>query len=61
MKTPSDLLERLKDITITKKQAEKLSSEEKKNKFIRGVLFKEDRPEYIEEYDRITGFKEVEV
>lgn len=61
IKNASTLLERLKDITITKKQAEKMSSEEKKNKLVRGVLLKEDRPEYIEEYDRITGYKEVEV
>jgi 2-oxoglutarate ferredoxin oxidoreductase subunit beta len=61
IKKPSDLLKRLKDITITKSQAEKMSIEEKKNKFVRGLLLEEHRPEYIEEYDRITGFKEVEV
>jgi 2-oxoglutarate/2-oxoacid ferredoxin oxidoreductase subunit beta len=59
--SPSKLLERLKDLTITKSQAEKMSPEEKKNKLVRGVLLEEDRPEYIEEYDRITGFKEIEV
>jgi len=61
IKNPSKLLERLKDLTITKSQAEKMSLEERKNKLIRGVLLEEHRPEYIEEYDRITGFKEVEV
>ena len=61
IKNPSKLLERLKDITITKKQAEKLSPEERSYKLIRVVLLEENRPEYIEEYDRVTGFKEVEV
>jgi len=61
IKNSAKLLERLKDLTITKNQAEKLSPEERKNKLIRGVLLEEERPEYVEEYDRLTGFKEVEV
>lgn len=61
IKNPSKLLERLKDLTITKNQAEKMKPEERKDKLTRGVLFEENRPEYVEEYDRLTGFKEVEV
>lgn len=61
IKNPSELLERLKYLTITKSQAEKLSPEERKNKLIRGILIEEERSEYVEEYDRLTGFKEVEV
>jgi 2-oxoglutarate/2-oxoacid ferredoxin oxidoreductase subunit beta len=61
IKSPSKLLERLKDLTITQKQAEKLNPEERKNKLIRGILLEEKRPEYVEQYDKITGFKEVEV
>ena len=61
IKNSAKLLERLKDLTITKNQAEKLSPEERKNKLVRGILLEEERPEYVEEYDRLTGFKEVEV
>jgi len=61
LKNPAKLLERLKDLTVTKKQAEKMDSEERKKKLVRGILLEESRPEYVEQYDRLTGFKEVEV
>ncbi len=54
----AELLKTLKEITISKKQAENLPPEDQKNKVPRGVLYKEDRPEFIDEYDRITNFKE---
>ncbi len=59
-KKPSDLLNRIKDITVTQKQAEKMSEEELAEKMVRGIFVQEERPEYVEEYDRITGFKEGE-
>ena len=61
IKEPTKLLESLKDLTINKTQADKLSEEERRNKLIRGILLKEKRPEYIEEYDQITGFMEMRV
>jgi hypothetical protein len=45
-------------MTITKKQAEKLSKEELEHKLLRGILVEKKCLEYIEEYDRITNFKE---
>jgi 2-oxoglutarate ferredoxin oxidoreductase subunit beta len=54
----SELIKDIGGITITKKQAEKLSENELQNKLIRGILVQKDRPEYIEEYDKITNFQE---
>lgn len=54
----SELIKDIGGITITKKQAEKLSENELQNKLIRGILLQKDRPEYIEEYDKITNFQE---
>jgi len=57
---PSEMIKNIKEMTITKKQAEKLSKEELEHKLLRGILVEKERPEYIEEYDRITNFnKEV--
>jgi len=56
MKRSSDLIKNLKDLTVTKKAAEKMSSEELEGKLIRGILLDEDKPEYVETYDRVTGF-----
>src|SRR6056297_3872615 len=58
MKQPSKLVEHLKDLTVTKKQAEKMTEDELKGKLLRGILVDEDKPEYVETYDRQTGFKE---
>jgi len=58
MKKPSELVENLKDLTITKKQAEKLTEEKINNKIIRGILLQKQKPEYVETYDRLTGFQE---
>lgn len=57
-KKPVDGFMRLKDMTISKGEAKRLSKEELGNKLVRGILHQEERPEYVEEYDRITGFKE---
>jgi 2-oxoglutarate ferredoxin oxidoreductase subunit beta len=54
------MIKNIKEMTITKKQAEKLSNKELKHKLLRGILVEKECPEYIEEYDRITNFnKEV--
>jgi 2-oxoglutarate ferredoxin oxidoreductase subunit beta len=55
---PSEMIKNIKEMTITKKQAEKLSKEELEHTLLRGILVDKERPEYIEEYDRITNFKE---
>lgn len=55
---PSDMIKNLKEMTITKKQAEQLSEEELADKLVRGILVEKKLPEYIEEYDRLTNFKE---
>ena len=57
---PSEMIKNIKEMTITKKQAEKLSNKELKHKLLRGILVEKECPEYIEEYDQITNFnKEV--
>lgn len=54
LKTSIDMLKWQKEVTVKKKAAEKLSSEEREEKIIIGELYKdEDRPEYTAEYDRI--------
>ncbi len=58
MKKPSVLVEHLKNLTVSKKQAEKMTEEEVAGKLLRGILLKEERPEYVETYDRLAGFKE---
>jgi len=35
-----------------------MTDEELAGKYVRGILHEEMRPEYVEEYDRVTGFKE---
>jgi len=55
---PSEMIKNIKEMTITKKQAEQLSKEELEYILLRGILVDKECPEYIEEYDRITNFKE---
>ena len=55
---PSEMIKNIKEMTMTKKQAEQLPKEELEYKLSRGILVEKERPEYIEEYDRITNFKE---
>ena len=55
---PSNMIKNLKETTITKKQAERLSKEDLADKLLRGILVDKEHPEYLEEYDRITNFKE---
>ncbi len=55
-----DLIERLNRITVTPRQAERMSPEEMKGKLVRGILHQEEKPEYVENYDKITNFKGAE-
>jgi len=58
IKKHSDAVRSFKDAIVSKAKAQKMTSEELKGKLIRGVLHEENLPEYVETYDRITGFKE---
>ncbi|MDE7169464.1 MAG: 2-oxoacid:ferredoxin oxidoreductase subunit beta [Mucispirillum sp.] len=58
LKTPADMLLWQKDNAVNAKAAEKMTDEELKGKFIIGTLYKsENKPEFIENYDRITGVR----
>jgi 2-oxoglutarate ferredoxin oxidoreductase subunit beta len=51
--TAPEMMQRLKEQSVTLKQAEKLSEEEKLRKIVRGVLADRDIPEYTQLYDRV--------
>jgi 2-oxoglutarate/2-oxoacid ferredoxin oxidoreductase subunit beta len=51
--SPVDMLLSLKENSLSKNQAEKLSEEEKAGKIVRGVLCDLEKPEYTEMYNRI--------
>ncbi|MGD2105482.1 MAG: 2-oxoacid:ferredoxin oxidoreductase subunit beta [Anaerolineae bacterium] len=53
--TASDMMQRLKTQSLTLKQAEKMSAEEKGDKIIRGVFADRDIVEYTELYDEIIA------
>jgi len=46
------MMRRLKEQSVTLKQAEKLSEEEKKDKIVRGVFADRDIPEYTQLYEQ---------
>ena len=48
-----DMMRGLKETSITLRQAEKMSEEEKQGKIIRGVLVERDVPEYTQLYEQI--------
>ncbi|MBI5194379.1 MAG: 2-oxoacid:ferredoxin oxidoreductase subunit beta [Nitrospirae bacterium] len=51
----TDMMEQIeKDGTVSVKQAEKLSPEELQDKLLRGILHKAERPEYLEEYNKLV-------
>ena len=41
-----------KDGTVSIKQADKLPAEKLQGKLLRGVLYKTERPEYCEQYEK---------
>ena len=53
MKLPVDMLKWIKDIAISKKVWEGLSSNEKKGKYVVGEFLSKDRPDYTERYKEI--------
>jgi len=53
MKSPVDMLKWIKDITVSKKIWEGLSSDEKKGKYTVGEFLSKDRPDYTELYEEI--------
>ncbi len=53
MRTPVRMLKWIKDISVSKKVWENLSSEEKKEKFGIGEFLDIDRPDYTERYNEI--------
>jgi len=48
-----DMMRGLKDTSVTLRQAEKMSEEEKQGKIIRGVFVERDVPEYTQLYEQI--------
>jgi len=58
LKKASQALLSFKDLLVSQAQARKMTEEELAGKYVRGILHEEMRPEYVEEYDRVTGFKE---
>lgn len=56
-KTPASMLLWQKEHAVTAKMAEKMSAEELEGKFITGVLHHDtSKNEYVENYDKVTGF-----
>jgi 2-oxoglutarate ferredoxin oxidoreductase subunit beta len=52
--TAPEMMRRLKEQSVTLKQAEKLSEEERKDKIVRGVFADRDIPEYTQLYEQST-------
>ena len=48
-----DMMNYLKENTVNKIAYEKLSEEKRKDKIIVGEIYKGQRPEYVEEYEKI--------
>ena len=48
-----DMMNYLKENSVNKFAFEKLPEEERRNKILVGELYKGQRPEYIEEYNKI--------
>jgi len=53
MKTSSSMLKWIKESSMTIRQAEKLSDEEKKDKFITGKFVDIDKPDYSTKYEKV--------
>jgi len=51
--TASDMMRHLKEHSVTLRQAEEMSEEERRNKIVRGVFADRDIPEYTQLYDEI--------
>jgi len=47
------MMNRLKEVAVPVKAAEKMTAEQLEGKVLTGVLYKADRPEYCEEYQKV--------
>jgi 2-oxoglutarate ferredoxin oxidoreductase subunit beta len=47
------MMNRLKEVAVPVKAAEKMTAEQLQGKILTGVLYKEDKPEYIAEYAKV--------
>ncbi len=54
-KSVIEMMNRLKEVTVPIKAAEKMSAEQLEGKIITGVLFKEERPHYTDEYAKVIA------
>lgn len=55
--TPASMLFWQKDHAVNVKAAEKMSEEEMDGKFVTGLLYETNsKPEFVENYDKVTGF-----
>lgn len=59
-KTPASMLLWMKDKAVQKAKADRMSPEELADKFVIGVLHKDEKPEFIESYDATVGLKKGE-
>jgi 2-oxoglutarate ferredoxin oxidoreductase subunit beta len=50
-----DMMRRLKEQSVTQKQANALSAEEREGKIVRGIFAERDIPEYTKRYDQIIA------
>jgi 2-oxoglutarate ferredoxin oxidoreductase subunit beta len=53
--TAADMMRRLKDQSVTLKQAEELSPEEERDRIVRGIFADRDIPEYTKQYDQVIA------
>jgi 2-oxoglutarate ferredoxin oxidoreductase subunit beta len=53
--TASDMMRRLKEHSVTLKQAEAMSADERQDHIVRGIFADRDIPEYTQLYDRIIA------
>jgi 2-oxoglutarate ferredoxin oxidoreductase subunit beta len=53
--TAPDMMQQLKEQSVTLKQAEKMSADEKLGRIVRGVFADRDIPEYTQLYDRVIA------
>jgi 2-oxoglutarate ferredoxin oxidoreductase subunit beta len=53
--TASDMMRRLKEDSMTLKQAEKTSADERRGRIVRGIFADRDIPEYTQLYDQVIA------
>jgi 2-oxoglutarate ferredoxin oxidoreductase subunit beta len=51
--TAADMMKKLKEISVSLSRAEAMSEKELKGKVVTGVLMEKERPEYVEEYEKL--------